>query len=101
MDVKKNDPEQVLSGSISIALRSVPSFHDLRLRISYRCFAVLVAYVLQHGMSGLRATATKFVIELVDALSMWAVIADEDHAARVFVDRVHNPEHTRCFFRPV
>jgi len=47
------------------------------------------------------ATATESVIELVDALSMWAVKADEDYAARVFVDRVHHGEHTRCLFRPV
>jgi hypothetical protein len=31
---------------------------------------------------------------------MWAVMADEDHAARVLVDRVHNPEHTRCLPPP-
>jgi hypothetical protein len=30
---------------------------------------------------------------------MWAVMADEDHAARVLVDRVHNSEHTRCLPR--
>jgi len=44
---------------------------------------MLVAYMLQHGTSGLRATATESVIELVDVLGMWAVKADEDHAARV------------------
>ena len=68
---------------------------------AYRLFAVLVACMLQHGACGLRATATESVIELVDALSMWAVKADEDYAARVFVDRVHHGEHTRCLFRPV
>jgi hypothetical protein len=31
---------------------------------------------------------------------MWAVKADEDYAAGVFVDRVHNPEHTRCLPLP-
>jgi hypothetical protein len=31
---------------------------------------------------------------------MWAVMADEDHAARVLVDRVHNPEHARCLPPP-
>ena len=67
----------------------------------YRLFAVLVAYMLQHGACGLRATATEPFIELVDALSMWAVMADQDHAARVFVDRVHHAEHTRCSFCPV
>ena len=51
--------------------------------------------MLQHSASGLRATATESVIELVDVLGMWAVKADEDHAARVFVDRVHHAEHTR------
>ena len=70
----------------SLTLSSIPSFHDLRLKISYRRFAVLLAYILQHGTCGLRTTATESVIELVDALSMWAVMADEDHAARVFVD---------------
>jgi len=96
VDVKKNDPEQVLSGSDSLALSSMPSFHDLTLRIPDRLFAVLLAYMRQHGTRSLRATATESVIELGDALSMWAVMADEDHAARVFVDRVHNSEHTRC-----
>jgi hypothetical protein len=80
---------------------SVPSFHDLRQGLSYRLFAVLVAYMLQHGASGLRATATESVIELVDAHGMWAVKADEDYAARVFVDRVHHAEHTAAHFRPV
>ena len=70
MDVKKNDPEQVLSGSDSLALRSVPSFHDLTLRIPYRLFAVLVAYMLQHGSCALRATATESAIELIDALNV-------------------------------
>jgi hypothetical protein len=54
--------------------------------------------MLQHGSCGLRATATESVIELVDVLGMWAVNTDEDHAARVFVDRVHNAEHTRGLF---
>jgi hypothetical protein len=31
---------------------------------------------------------------------MWAVKADEDYAAGVFVDRVHNPEHARCLPLP-
>jgi len=57
--------------------------------------------MLQHGSCGLRTTATESVIELGDALGMWAVMADEDHAARVLVDRVHNSEHTRCLPRPV
>ncbi len=99
MDVKKNDPEQVISGS-SPSLSSVPSFHDPRLRIPYRLFAVLVAYMLQHGTSGLRATAAETVIELVDVLGMWAVKADEDYAARVSVDRVHVAKHTHCAFPP-
>ncbi len=80
----------------SLTLNSAPSFHDLRL-LPYRRFAVLVAYMLQHGMSGLRATATESVIELVDALGMWAVMADEDDAARVLVDRVHNPSIRAAF----
>ena len=92
--------EQVLSGSDSLALSSMPSFHDLRVGPPNRLFAVLLAYMLQHGICGLRATATESVIELVDALSMWAVMADEDHAAGVFVDRVHNPEHARCLPLP-
>jgi hypothetical protein len=62
---------------------------------------MLVVYMLQHGASGLRATTTESVIELVDAHGMWAVKADEDNAARVSVDRVHHAEHTRCFFRSV
>jgi hypothetical protein len=57
--------------------------------------------VFQHCTGGLRATATEPFIELVDALGMWAVMADEDYAARVFVDRVHHAEHTRCSFCPV
>jgi hypothetical protein len=56
--------------------------------------------MLQHGTSGLRAMATESVIELVDVLGMWAVRADEDYASRVFVDRVHDAEHTRCPFPP-
>jgi hypothetical protein len=62
---------------------------------------VLVAHMLQHGSCGLRATATESVIELVYVLGMWAVMADEDHAARVIVDCVHDSEHTRCSYRPV
>jgi hypothetical protein len=54
--------------------------------------------MLQHGTRGLRATATESVIELVDALGMWAGKADENHAARVFVDRVHHAQHTRLPF---
>jgi len=57
--------------------------------------------MLQQGTSGLRATATESVTELVDVLGMWAVRADEDYAARVFVDRVHDAEHTAALFRPV
>jgi hypothetical protein len=29
---------------------------------------------------------------------VWAVKADEDHAVRVSVDRVHDAEHSRCLF---
>jgi len=85
----------------SHTLSSIPSFDDRGLRISCRIFAVLVAYMLQHGACGLGATATESVIELVDALGMRAEKADEDHAARFFVDRVHHAELTRCLFRPV
>ena len=54
--------------------------------------------MLQHGTSGLRATATETVIELVDVLGMGAVKADEDYTVRVSVDRVHVAGHTRCAF---
>ena len=62
---------------------------------------MFVTCVFQHDTSGLRATAIKSVIELVDVLGMWAVKADEDNAARVSVDRVHHAEHTPALFRPV
>jgi hypothetical protein len=70
MDVKKNDPEQVLSGSDSLALSSIPLFHGLSRRFPKKLFAVLLAYMHKHCMSGLRATATESVIELVDALNV-------------------------------
>jgi len=57
--------------------------------------------MLQHGTSGLRATAAESVIKLVDVLSMWAVKADEDYAARISADRVHDAEHTHNLFRSV
>ena len=62
---------------------------------------MLVACVFQHGTCCLRSRATEPLIELVDAHGVGALVADEDHAARVFVDRVHHAEHTRRFFRPV
>ena len=75
----------------------MPSFHDLRVGPPNRLFGVHDKHVFQHCTRSLRATATESVIELVDALSMWAVMADEDHAARVFVDRVHNPSIRAAF----
>ena len=60
---------------------------------------MFVENVIQHGVSSLRATATESFIELVDAFDMLAFTADEDYAARASVDRVHDAEHTRQFFR--
>jgi hypothetical protein len=48
---------------------------------------------INFATGGLRSAAAESVIELVDALGMWAGKADEDHAARVFCDPVHHAEH--------
>ena len=81
----------------SLALSSIPSFHNLRLRISYRLFAVFVRCVFQHCTGGLCSGAAEIAIELGDALGMWAVKTDEDHTARVFCNPVHDAEHTTAF----
>ena len=101
MDVKETRPR---AGSLwvdSLALSSVPSFDDLRVRIPYRLFAVLVACMFQHCTGGLRSGATEIAVELGDSLGMWTVKADEDHTARVFCDPVHDAEHTRWLSAPV
>jgi len=88
----------------SVALSSIPSLHDLRRKLPYRLFGVLIAYMLQHGTGGLRATAPESVIELVDAQGVRALVAGEGHAtptSRIPVDRVHHAEHNAGFFRPV
>jgi hypothetical protein len=98
--VKQNDPERVLSGSIPSHYKSVPSLHDLGEGLSYWLFAMLVAYMLQHCTGGLRSRATQSVSELVDAHGVRAHIAGESHTARVSADRIHHAEHTPALFRP-
>jgi hypothetical protein len=82
----------------------MPSFHGLRRKLPYWLFGVLIAYMLQHGTGGLRATVAKFVIELVDAQGVRALVAGEGHftpTSGTPVDRVHHAENTAGFFRPV
>jgi hypothetical protein len=84
----------------SLAPSSVPPFHGLSRRLRYQLLAVLVAYMLQHCTGGLRSGAAESVIELVDAHGVQALVASENHAARVSVDRVHHAEHTPALFHP-
>jgi hypothetical protein len=93
MNVKQKDPEQVLSGSILLHQTSIPSFHGLSHRSPGRPFAVLIVHMLQHGLGGLRASATQTFIEFVDAHRVRTLLAVEDHATLIFgrpVDRVHS-----------
>jgi hypothetical protein len=69
--------------------------------LAYWLFAMLVAYMLQHGAGGLRSRATELVIELVDAHNVQAFVAGECHAILVSADRVHHAEHTPALFHPV
>jgi hypothetical protein len=99
---RNKDREQVLSGSFFHTLNSI-SFHGLSQRLPHRLFAVLVAYMLQHGPSGLRATAAQSVIELTDAQGVRAHVASEGHATVISwdpVDCVHQAEHTPWLFLP-
>jgi hypothetical protein len=99
---KENDPEQVLSGSISTALSSVSSFHDLRLGVPCLFLAVLFANMIQHGVGGLRAATTEAVIELVNTLNVQTLFALENWPADLAsADRVHHTEHTTVSFRPL
>lgn len=83
-------------------LSSVPSFHDLRVGFSYRLFAVLVVYMIQHGTSSLRATVTEPVIELVNPLNVRTVLTVENQtAALASADCVHDAEHIPDRFRPL
>jgi hypothetical protein len=58
--VKENDPEQVLSGSIPSHAISIPSFHDLRLRLPCRfcrsCRRLLRPWVV--GVDGILTSTT-------------------------------------------
>jgi hypothetical protein len=82
----------------SIALSSIPSFYNLRRKKPHRLCAVVVAYMLQHGTGGLRATATEVVIEPANTLNVQTVLALENWPADLAsADRVHNSEHTTVF----
>ena len=76
---------------------SIPSFHGLRHGSSSRRFAVLVVHMLQHCLGGLRASATRLVVELVHQHRVRTLSAVEGHATPTFgspVDRVHDAEDT-------
>jgi hypothetical protein len=56
--------------------------------------------VLQHFLRGLRSAVSDVAVKLIDALSVWAVMTDEDHTSLVLTDRVHDAEHTSLSFQP-
>ena len=58
--------------------------------------AMFDTYVLQHFLRGLRSAFSDVAVKLINALSVWAVMTDEDHTSLVLTDRVHDAEHTRC-----
>jgi hypothetical protein len=98
INAQKKDPEQVLSWVDSIALSSICSFYNLRLKKAHRLCAVVVAHMLQHGTGGLRATAAEVVIELANTLNVQTVLALENWPADLAsADHVHNSEHTTVF----
>ena len=58
--------------------------------------------MLQHGLGGLRASATQLFVEFVDVYRVRTQLAVEDYATLIFggpVDRVHCGRINRCVSR--